>query len=169
MSNLRSIQFVSFRFDLFRFVLFRFVSICFVSICFVSFRFVSFCFDLFRFVPFRFCFVSHFTGTRYTQRKIQKGTWQKTNTTKNFDFTTFADRHSNDCYPTGVVKRVKRVYRFPTFSLTAKRTPITEQTRQISADIEITILTDDLTRSTCALPSIFKNVFWAFILVTCDT
>ena len=46
MSNLRSIQFVSFRFDLFRFV----------SFCFVSFRFVSFRFDLFRFVSI--CFVS---------------------------------------------------------------------------------------------------------------
>ena len=62
------ICFVSFRFVSFRFVSFRFDLFRFVSICFVSFRFVSFRFDLFRFVPFRFCFVSHFTGTRCTQR-----------------------------------------------------------------------------------------------------
>ena len=58
----------------------------------------------------------------YTHRKIQKATWQHKNATKNFDYTTIADRlrtvsWGNDSNPTGVIKAV---YGIPTFPLTAK-------------------------------------------------
>ena len=58
----------------------------------------------------------------YTDRKIQKATWQHKNDTKNFDYTTIADRlrtvsWDNDRHPTGVVKPV---YGIPTLPLTAK-------------------------------------------------
>ena len=57
-----------------------------------------------------------------THRKIQKATWQHKNASKNFDYTTIADRlmavsWSNNFHPTGVVKPV---YERPFFSLTAK-------------------------------------------------
>ena len=57
----------------------------------------------------------------YTDRKIQKATRQQKTATKNFDYTTIADRLgtvslSNDSHPTGVVKPV---YGIPTFPLTA--------------------------------------------------
>ena len=57
----------------------------------------------------------------YTHRKIQKATWQHKNATKNFDYTTIADRlrtvsWSNSSHPTGVVKPV---YERSTFPLTA--------------------------------------------------
>ena len=47
----------------------------------------------------------------YTQRTIQKATWQRKNATKNFDYTTIANRlrtvsWSNSSHPTGVVKPV---------------------------------------------------------------
>ena len=47
----------------------------------------------------------------YTNRTIQKATWQHKNATKNFDYTTIADRlrtvsWSNSSHPTGVVKPV---------------------------------------------------------------
>ena len=56
-----------------------------------------------------------------THRKIQKATWQHKNATKNFDYTTIADRlrtvsWSNNSHPTGVVKPV---YERSTFPLTA--------------------------------------------------
>ena len=56
----------------------------------------------------------------YTHRKIQ--TSQHKNATKNFDYTTIADRlrtvsWGNNSLPTGVVKPV---YKIPTFLLTAK-------------------------------------------------
>ena len=56
----------------------------------------------------------------YTHRKIQKASWQYKNATKNFDYTTIADRlrtvsRSNISHPTGVVKRVSWA---PTFPLT---------------------------------------------------
>ena len=58
----------------------------------------------------------------YTYRKIQKATWQHKNATKNFDYTTIADRlrtvsWGNDSHPTG---GVKPVYGIPTFPLIAK-------------------------------------------------
>ena len=58
----------------------------------------------------------------YTHRTIQKATWQHNNTTKNFDYTTVADRlrtvsWSNSSHPIGVVKPV---YERSTFPLTAK-------------------------------------------------
>ena len=45
----------------------------------------------------------------YTKRKIRKATWQQKTATKNYDYTTIADRlktvsWSNDSYHTGVVK-----------------------------------------------------------------
>ena len=57
----------------------------------------------------------------YTQRTMQKATWQHKNATKNFDYTTIADRlrtvsWSNSSHPTGVVKPV---YERSTFPLTA--------------------------------------------------
>ena len=57
----------------------------------------------------------------YTHRAIQKATWQHQNATKNFDYTTIADRlrtvsWSNSSHPTGVVKPV---YERSTFPLTA--------------------------------------------------
>ena len=68
-----------------------------------------------------------------TNRKFQKSTWQRKNTTKNFDYTTIADRLnmvncSNDSYITGVVKPV---YKVPTFLLTAKAVWSKRHTRQI--------------------------------------
>ena len=53
----------------------------------------------------------------YTDRKIQKATWQDKNATKNFDYTTIADRlrtvsWGNDSHPTGVFKPV---YGIPSF------------------------------------------------------
>ena len=53
--------------------------------------------------------------------KIQKATWQHKNATKNFDYTTIAERlrtvsRSNSSHPTGVVKPV---YERSTFPLTA--------------------------------------------------
>ena len=56
------------------------------------------------------------------RQKIQKATWQHKNATKNFDYTTIADRlrtvsWSKDSHPTGVVKPV---YWIQTFPLTAK-------------------------------------------------
>ena len=58
----------------------------------------------------------------YTDRKIQKATWQHKNATINFDYSTFADRlrtvsWGNDSHPTCVVKPV---YGIPIFPLTAK-------------------------------------------------
>ena len=58
----------------------------------------------------------------YTHRKIQKEPWQHKNATKNFDYTTIADRlrttsWGNDSHSTGLVKAV---YGITTFSLTAK-------------------------------------------------
>ena len=58
----------------------------------------------------------------YTDRTIQKATWKHKDDTKNFDYTTIADRlrtvsWGNDSHPTGVVKPV---YGIPTFPLTAK-------------------------------------------------
>ena len=55
-----------------------------------------------------------------TENSKTKG--QLTNATKNFDYTTIADRlrtvsWSNNSHPTGVVKSV---YGYPTFPLTAK-------------------------------------------------
>ena len=60
--------------------------------------------------------------TKATDREIQKVTWQHINATKNFDYTTIADRlrtvsWGNDSHQTGVVKPV---YVIPTFPLTAK-------------------------------------------------
>ena len=57
----------------------------------------------------------------FTHRTIQKATWQHKNATKNFDYTTIADRlrtvsWSNSSHPTGVVKPV---YERSTFPLTA--------------------------------------------------
>ena len=57
----------------------------------------------------------------YTHRIIQKATWQHKNATKNFDYTTIADRlrtvsWSNSSHPTGVVKPV---YERSTFPLSA--------------------------------------------------
>ena len=54
--------------------------------------------------------------------KIQKATRQHKHATKNFDYTTIADRlrtvsWSNNSHPTGVVKPVNGI---PTFPLTAK-------------------------------------------------
>ena len=56
----------------------------------------------------------------YTYRKIQKATWQHKKATKNFDYTTIADRlrtvsWSNSSHPTGVVEPV---YERSTFPLT---------------------------------------------------
>ena len=58
----------------------------------------------------------------YTHRKVQKATWQYKNATKNFDYTTIADRLttvslSNNSHPTGVVKPVYE--HSSTFPLTA--------------------------------------------------
>ena len=57
----------------------------------------------------------------YTHRKIQKATRQHKNATKNFDYTTIADRlrtvsWGNDSHPIGVIKPV---YGVPNFPLTA--------------------------------------------------
>ena len=54
----------------------------------------------------------------YTHRIIQKATWQHKNATKNFDYTTIADRlrmvsWSNSSHPTGVVKPVNERSTFP--------------------------------------------------------
>ena len=54
----------------------------------------------------------------YTHRTIQKATWQHKNATKNFDYTTIADRlrtvsWSNSSHPTGVVKPVYERSTFP--------------------------------------------------------
>ena len=59
----------------------------------------------------------------YTHRTIQKATWQHKNATRNFDYTTIADRlrtvsWSNSSHPTGVVKPV---YERSTFPLTAQK------------------------------------------------
>ena len=58
----------------------------------------------------------------YTDRKIQKARWKHKNATKNFDYTTIADRlrtvsWDNDSHQTGVIKPA---YGIPTFPLTAK-------------------------------------------------
>ena len=58
----------------------------------------------------------------YIHRTIQKATWQHKNATKNFDYTTIADRlrtvgWRNSSHPTGVVKPVNECL---TLSLTAK-------------------------------------------------
>ena len=58
----------------------------------------------------------------YTDRELQKATWQHINATKNLDYTTIADwlrtvSWSNASHPTGVVKPV---YGIPTFPLTTK-------------------------------------------------
>ena len=58
----------------------------------------------------------------YSQKKIQKATWQHKNATKNFENTTIGDRlrtvsSVNDSHQTGVSKPV---YGIPTFPLTAK-------------------------------------------------
>ena len=63
----------------------------------------------------------HKRKSPYTHRQIQNATWQHKNATKNFDYTTIADRFrtvswSNDSHPTGIVKPV---YEIPTFPLTA--------------------------------------------------
>ena len=55
----------------------------------------------------------------YTDKKIQKATWQHKNAIKNFDYTTIAARlrtvsWGNESHPTGVVKPV---YGIPTFPL----------------------------------------------------
>ena len=47
----------------------------------------------------------------YTDRKIQKATWQNSNTIKNFDYTTIEDRLRTvswgyDIHQTGAVKQV---------------------------------------------------------------
>ena len=65
----------------------------------------------------------------YTNRTIQKATWQHKNTTKNVDYTTIADRlrtvsWSNSSQTTGVVKPV---YERSTFPLTATAVAITFQ------------------------------------------
>ena len=57
----------------------------------------------------------------YIQRKIQKGTRQHKNATKNFDYTTIADRLrtvslGNDGHPTGVVKPVNGIQTPPPHS-----------------------------------------------------
>ena len=54
----------------------------------------------------------------YTDRKIQKATWQHKNATKNFDYTIIADRlrtvsWGNDSHPTGVVKPVNGILTLP--------------------------------------------------------
>ena len=54
----------------------------------------------------------------YTDRKIQKATWQHKNATKNFDCTTIADRlrtvnWGNESYPTGAVKPVNGITTLP--------------------------------------------------------
>ena len=58
----------------------------------------------------------------YTDRKIQKATWQHKNATRIFDYTTIADRlrvvsWGNNSHPTGVVKPNNGI---PTFPLTKK-------------------------------------------------
>ena len=65
--------------------------------------------------------LSPVTKNSYTHRTIQKATWQHKNATKNFDYTTIADRlrtvsWSNSSHPTGVVRPV---YERSTFPLTA--------------------------------------------------
>ena len=55
----------------------------------------------------------------YTHRQIQNATWQHKNATKNFDYTTIADRlwmvsWGYDSHPTGVFKPVNGI---PTFHL----------------------------------------------------
>ena len=62
-----------------------------------------------------------YNKSHYTDRKIQKATWQHKNANKISDHT-FADRlktisWGNDSHPTGVFKPV---YGIPTFPLTAK-------------------------------------------------
>ena len=62
------------------------------------------------------------TKNPYTHRTIQKATWQHKNATKNFDYTTIADRlrtvsWSISSHPTGVVKPV---YERSTFPYTVK-------------------------------------------------
>ena len=54
----------------------------------------------------------------FTHRKIQKTTWKNKHATKNFDYTTTADRlrtvsWSNSGHPTGVVKPVNDRSNFP--------------------------------------------------------
>ena len=56
------------------------------------------------------------------KNKKKSPTWQHKNATKNFDYTTIADRlkmvsWGNDSNPTGVIKPV---YGIPTFPLTTK-------------------------------------------------
>ena len=58
----------------------------------------------------------------YTHRKPQKATWQHTNATKDFHYTTIADRlraviRGNDSHLTGMVKPI---YGIPTFPLTVR-------------------------------------------------
>ena len=62
------------------------------------------------------------TKTPTPTEQIQKAMWQHKHTTKNYDYTTIADRSrmvslSTDSNPTGVVKAVNGI---PTFPLTAK-------------------------------------------------
>ena len=57
----------------------------------------------------------------YTDRNIQKAMWQHKNATKNFDYTTIADRLRTVSWVTIATKRVvKPVYGIQTFPLTAK-------------------------------------------------
>ena len=62
------------------------------------------------------------TKAPYTDRKIQKATWQHKNVTETFDNTTIADRlktvsRNSESHPTGVAKPV---YGIPTFPLITK-------------------------------------------------
>ena len=78
----------------------------------------------------------------YTHRQIQKATWQQKNSTKNFDYTTIADRlrtvsWSSDSHQTVVVKPA---YGIPTFPLTAKAVQSkghTIENRRLRIDIKI--------------------------------
>ena len=65
---------------------------------------------------------SPMTKALYTNRKIKAPTWQHKNATKNFDYTTIADRlrtvsWGNENHQTGVVKQV---YGIPTIPITTK-------------------------------------------------
>ena len=62
----------------------------------------------------------YYDKSPYTNRKIQKATWQHKKSHQNFDYTTIADRlrtvsWGNDSFPTGVVKPVNGI---PTHPLT---------------------------------------------------
>ena len=66
--------------------------------------------------------IQSYDKSPYTDRKIQKATWQHKNATKNFDYKSFADRlrtvsWGNDRHLSCVVQPV---YEIPTFPLTAK-------------------------------------------------